>query len=205
MFGPKPRDYRKALPRRMRRQALKCVLSDKARQDRLICLENWDGVEGKTKSMTELLQKLEVSGSALMVTLDPEENVVRAAHNLGKVWTLPVNLLNAHELLRRETVIMTVDAARWAEEFLSAPLSRRRGAAIEEAPNAAEAEEPAPEQSVPEASVEEASAEDTTEEAGEIADEAVETPVDEEVAEDAAEAAAEAVDAPEDAEEEGQP
>ena len=82
--GPKPRDYRKALPRRMRRQALKCVLSDKARQDRLICLESWDGADGKTKSMAELLQNLEVSGSALMVTLDPEENVVRAAHNLGR-------------------------------------------------------------------------------------------------------------------------
>ena len=47
VFGPKPRDYRKALPRRMRRQALKCVLSDKARQDRLICLESWDGADGK--------------------------------------------------------------------------------------------------------------------------------------------------------------
>ena len=205
VFGPKPRDYRKALPRRMRRQALKCVLSDKARQDRLICLESWDGADGKTKSMAELLQNLEVSGSALMVTLDPEENVVRAAHNLGKVWTLPVNLLNAHELLRRETVIMTVDAARWAEEFLSAPLSRRRGAVVEEAPEAAEAEEPAVKQTATEASVEEASVEETpTDDAGEVADEAVETPVDEEAAEDAVNAAAEEIDAPADAEDEPQ-
>ena len=52
--------------------------------------------------------------------------MVRAAHNLGKVWTLPVTLLNAHELLRRETVIMTVAAARWAEEFLSAAPSQKR-------------------------------------------------------------------------------
>ncbi len=204
VFGPKPRDYRKALPRRMRRQALKCVLSDKARQDRLICLESWDGADGKTRSMAELLQNLEVSGSALMVTLDPEENVVRAAHNLGKVWTLPVNLLNAHELLRRETVIMTVDAARWAEEFLSAPLSRRRGAAVEEAPEAAEAEEPAVKQTAPEALVEEARVEETPDDAGAVADEAVDTPVDEEAGEDAVNAAAEEIDAPADAEDESQ-
>ena len=127
VFGPHPRDYRKAIPRRMRRLALKCVLSEKARQDRLICLDSTDAVDGKTRSMAELLQKLEISGSALMVTRDAEEKVVRAAHNLEKVWTLPVTLLNAHELLRRETVIMTVAAARWAEEFLSAA-PRRRGA-----------------------------------------------------------------------------
>ncbi len=208
VFGPKPRDYRKALPRRMRRQALKCVLSDKARQERLICLESWDGVDGKTKSMAELLQNLEVSGSALMVTLDPEENVVRAAHNLGKVWTLPVNLLNAHELLRRETVIMTVDAARWAEEFLSAPVRRRVGAAVEETPDDDEAEEPASEQVAPEASVEEARAEqateETTEDAGGAADEAVETPVDEEAVGDASEAAPEEQAGADDADEEAQ-
>ena len=126
VFGPHPRDHRKDIPRRMRRLALKCVLSDKARQDKLICLESMDAVDGKTKSMAELLQKLEVSGSALMVTRDAEEKVVRASHNLAKIWTLPVTLLNAHELLRRETVIMTVAAARWAEEFLSA-VPRRRG------------------------------------------------------------------------------
>ena len=124
VFGPHPRDYRKAIPRRMRRLALKCVLSDKARQDRLICLDSVDAVDGKTKSMVGLLQNLEVSGSALMVTQETDEKVVRASHNLAKIWTLPVTQLNAHELLRRETVIMTVAAARWAEEFLSADIRR---------------------------------------------------------------------------------
>ena len=131
VFGPHPRDHRKVIPRRMRRLALKCVLSAKAREDRLICLDSMDAVDGKTRSMADLLQKLQVSGSALMVTRDTDEKVVRAAHNLGKVWTLPVALLNAHELLRRETVIMTVAAARWAEEFLSAA-PRRRGRILEE-------------------------------------------------------------------------
>ena len=186
VFGPHPRDYRKAIPRRMRRLALKCVLSDKARQDRLICLESWDGVDGKTKSMADLLQNLQVSGSALVVTLDPEENVVRAAHNLGKVWTLPVNLLNAHELLRRETVIMTVDAARWAEEFLSAAPRRRGAIAVEDVPDEAEAGETVTEEGTPEASVADDSPEDEAVEAvDETADTGSETVEDAVAAEDA--------------------
>ena len=126
VFGPHPRSYRKALPKRYRRLALKCVLSDKARQDRLVCLNSMDTLNGKTKSMISLLENLNISGSALVVTKDSQEAVVQSARNLSKIWTLPVNLLNAHELLRRETVIMTVEAARWAEEFLQLEPQRKR-------------------------------------------------------------------------------
>ena len=132
VFGPHPRSYRKSLPRRMRRQALKCVLSDKARQERLVCLDSIDTVDGKTKSMVSLLQRLEISGSTLFITRQPEQSVIRASHNLGEVWTLPVTLLNAHELLRRETVIMTVEAARWAEQVLAAAPQRGSAAPDEE-------------------------------------------------------------------------
>ena len=126
VFGPHPRDYRKAMPRRMRRLALKCALSEKARQGYLVCLENLDSLDGKTRSMVSLLDNLGVTGSTLVVTQDSQGMVVRAAHNLEKVWTLPVNLLNAHDLLRRETVIITVAAARQAEEMWAAPLGHRQ-------------------------------------------------------------------------------
>ena len=126
-FGPHPRSYRKALPKRMRRLALKCVLSDKARQSKLVCLDSTDGVDGKTKSMVGLLANLGVNGSTLLVTRNPDDNVVQAAHNLKKVWTLPVNLLNAQQLLERDTVIITLDAVRWAEEALGSEPHGRRG------------------------------------------------------------------------------
>lgn len=129
VFGPHPRSYRKALPKRMRRLAIKCVLSDKARQDRLICLTSMDTIDGKTRSMASLLKNLNVEGSALVVTRASEDNVVRAAHNLEKIWTLPVALLNAQELLRRDVVIITLDAVRWAEQFLAKEPSRGGGAA----------------------------------------------------------------------------
>ena len=118
VFGPHPRSYRQALPRRMRRAALRCVLSQKARDGRLVCLNSLDTIDGKTKSMVELLANLGVSGSALLVTQGSNRGVVNAAHNLKKVWTLPVNQLNAQELLARETLIITREAVLWAEESL---------------------------------------------------------------------------------------
>ncbi len=120
VFGPHPRSYRAALPKRMKRQALRCVLSEKARQDRLVCLDATDSIDGKTKSMAQLLENLAVSGSALVVTKGTDRDVVLAAHNLQKIWTIPVHQLNAQELLARDIVIMTVEAARWAEESLAA-------------------------------------------------------------------------------------
>lgn len=126
-FGPHPRSYRKALPKRMRRAALRCVLSEKARNDRIVCLDSMDGIDGKTRSMTGLLARLNISGSALIVTLGADAEVVQAASNLKKIYTLPVNQLNAETLLSRDTLIMTVEAARWAEDTLASEPHGRRG------------------------------------------------------------------------------
>jgi large subunit ribosomal protein L4 len=135
VFGPHPRSYRKALPKRLRRQAVQCVLSAKARGGNLVCVDSMDTLDGRTKSMISLLRNLGISSSALVVTSESDANVVRAAHNIKGVWTLPLNLLNANDLLRRETLIMTVEAAQQAQEFWNAPINRgnRR-------PNAAGAE-----------------------------------------------------------------
>ena len=127
VFGPHPRSYRAALPKRMKRQALRCVLSDKARQNRLLCLDSTSTIDGKTKSMSQLLENLSVTGSALMVTKATDRDVVLAASNIKKVWTLPANQLNAQELLARDIVIMTVEAARWVEETLVNEPHGRRG------------------------------------------------------------------------------
>ena len=127
VFGPHPRSHRKALPKRMKRAAVRCVLSDKARSQRLVCLDSMDTVDGKTNSMVGLLERLNVSSSAIVVTMGTDQNVVRAAGNLKKIYTLPVNQLNAEALLSRDMLILTVEAARWAEESLSSEPHGRRG------------------------------------------------------------------------------
>ena len=125
VFGPHPRDYRKALPKRMRRQALKCALSEKIRAGGLLCVDSLDTLDGKTRSMAGLMAGLGISGSALVVTEQAEPAVARAGHNLKQVWTLPVNQLNAHELLRRGTVVITQDALRKGEAMWAANPNRR--------------------------------------------------------------------------------
>ena len=127
VFGPHPRSYRAALPKRMKRQALRCVLSEKARRERLFCLDSMNTIDGKTKSMAQLLENLSVSSSALVVTKGTDRYVVQAASNIQKIWTLPVEQLNAQELLSKDLVIMTVEAARWLEETLSSEPHGRRG------------------------------------------------------------------------------
>lgn len=130
-FGPKPRDYRKALPRAMRRKALQCVLSEKIRGGRLICVDSLDSLDGKTKSMKQVLENLSISGSVLVVTEEAQQNVARAGGNLKQVWTLPSDLVNANDVLKRQTILITVGAVRRIAELCSAPRYRTRRAASE--------------------------------------------------------------------------
>ena len=130
-FGPKPRDYRKALPRAMRRNALKCVISEKIRQGRLMCIDSLADLDGRTKSMNQLLQSLSLTGSVLIVTRDADQNVVQAGSNLKQVWTLPSDLVNANDVLKRQTFLITVDAMRRIEEICNAPRHRARTIAAE--------------------------------------------------------------------------
>lgn len=126
VFGPHPRDHRREMPRRMRHQALKCVLSEKVRGGRLILLDDLTLSLPRTKVMVQVLKDLGVSGSALIITRDPYQNLIRSAGNINKVWTLPVGLLNAYEVLKRDTVVMTLAAARRAEEIWANETSKKK-------------------------------------------------------------------------------
>ena len=110
----------------MRRQALKCALSDKIRQSDFICLDSTDELNGKTLSMTTLLNNLGISSSALLVTASSQSDVFRAGHNIPRLWTTPVNLLNANDVLNYKTLVMTVEAAKLAEQMWADPIGHRQ-------------------------------------------------------------------------------
>ena len=116
-FGPHPRSYRQDLPKKMRRLALRCVLSAKAVDGELKVLEEWDFSEPKTKKMVEALAALGVDSSALIVTPEPNENVIKSAHNLKKIKTLPANVINVNEILSYKLLLMTEAAVRMAEQL----------------------------------------------------------------------------------------
>ena len=114
-FGPKPRSHRKYMPKKMRHMALRCMLSQKAKDERLILVDQLDTLDGYTKSMVQALRALEVNGSALVVTKGSNQQVVRSTSNIPKIKVMPVNLLNAEALLSKEILVMTLDAVREAE------------------------------------------------------------------------------------------
>jgi len=116
-FGPHPRNYRQELPRKMRQLALRCVLSAKAADGELKVLEEWDFSEPKTRKMIEALKALGIDSSALIVTPEPNENVIKSARNLKNIKTLPANVMNVNEILSHKNLLMTEAAVRMAERL----------------------------------------------------------------------------------------
>ena len=114
------------MPKKMRQLALRCVLSAKAGDGELVVLEQLKLDEPRTKEMVRILAALGVDSSALIVTSEPEGNVVRAARNLPGVKTTPASLLNVVDLLSYKMLLMTVAAVRKAEQLWGERLSRRR-------------------------------------------------------------------------------
>ena len=117
VFGPHPRDHRVHMPRRMRHLALKCVLSEKVRRSKLLVVDDLSLETPSTKAMIEILGNLGATSSTLILTPEPETNVVLSARNLERTWTLPVSLLNAEQLLKRDLVIITRRALQRIEEL----------------------------------------------------------------------------------------
>jgi large subunit ribosomal protein L4 len=117
VFGPKPRDYSQALPKKMRRLALRCVLSAKASDGELKVLEDLKLDQPKTKEMVKILTALGVDSSALVAMAEPEENVVKSARNLPGIKTIPASLLNVVDLLSYKLLIMTEAAVRKVEQL----------------------------------------------------------------------------------------
>jgi len=110
IFGPKPRSYRQEMPKKMRRLALRCALSAKVRGEELMILEKLELDQPKTKEMEGIL-------AALGVTGEPEENVVKSAHNLAWIKTMPANMLNVVDILSYKMLLMTEAAVRKAEQL----------------------------------------------------------------------------------------
>ena len=116
-FGPHPRDYRQTVPKKMRRLALRSVLSAKAGDDELKILEELKFDEPKTRKMTQLLGVLGIASSALVVTAQPEESIIKSARNLPEIKTMPADLLNVLDIISCKMLIMTEAAVRKAEQL----------------------------------------------------------------------------------------
>jgi large subunit ribosomal protein L4 len=117
VFGPHPRDYHQAMPKSMRRLALRCVLSAKLEDGELKILESFKLDEIKTKNVVSILDAMQVDKTTLVVTGEGNVNLVKSARNLPGVKTLPANLLNVVDIISHNTLLIEVDAVRIAEQL----------------------------------------------------------------------------------------
>lgn len=116
--GPVPRDYTQKMPRKMRRLALRSALSAKVAAEQLIVLDKLAFDGPKTVEVLQLLDNLQVSGSAVILLPERNENVEKSARNLENVKTLRAGYLNIRDLLGHNYVIMSKDAVTQIESFL---------------------------------------------------------------------------------------
>ncbi|MBC7871788.1 MAG: 50S ribosomal protein L4 [Chitinophagaceae bacterium] len=108
--GPHPRKYTKDMPKKMRRQAIRCALSALVRDQQIIFIDNLAMTENKTKAMRQILNNLAGEGSALVLLADRNENVERSITNLPDAMYLRANYLNIRDLLKFDKVIVPLDA-----------------------------------------------------------------------------------------------
>jgi large subunit ribosomal protein L4 len=117
VFGPHPRDYHQAMPKSMRRLALRCVLSAKLEDGEMKILESLKLDEIKTKNVVGILGAMQADKTTLVVTGTGNVNLVKSARNLPGVKTLPANLLNVVDIISHNTLLIEVDAVRIAEQL----------------------------------------------------------------------------------------
>ena len=116
VFAPKPRDFVVAVPRKVRRIALKSVLTSKVQEQEIIVLDRLALTAAKTRQMAALLKNLGSPRKALVVVDKSDETILRATRNLPGITLTHVGTLNVYDILTHEKFIITQDAVRLVEE-----------------------------------------------------------------------------------------
>ncbi len=142
VFGPRPRSFSQRLPKRMRRLAIRSVLSAKAADGSLQVVDKLSLEKPRTKEIVALLANLGLERSTLLVTEETDRHILTSARNLSKVKVLPAPYLNVVDMLSHQHLLMTVGAVRRAEQLWGSARASRRRAPIP-------APEPPPEAEAP--------------------------------------------------------
>ena len=133
VFGPKPHPYHHDVPKKVRRLAIRSVLSDKVANQALIVVDNLSLEQPRTKDVVKILNNLPVgngssqqaqSGSKVLMMLPRrDENIVLSARNVPTAKVQHVSSINVIELLKHDYIIMPVQTVRWIEMVFGEGLS----------------------------------------------------------------------------------
>jgi len=107
--GPKPRDYSKKMPKKMRRGAIRSALSTLVRDNQLVVVDKLDIDTPKTKEVRQVLHALVNDQSALILVTAEQKSMRKSVNNLADAHSIIVDYLNIRDLLKYDKVIMPLD------------------------------------------------------------------------------------------------
>ena len=119
VFGPQPRSYDYALPKKMKRGALREALALKAQSGALVVIDALEAIEAKTKAAADLLKRLGANGKTLVIDVAPDESFVRAARNLAGVRLVASARVTARDVTDTTRVIATRAAVEKLQELFA--------------------------------------------------------------------------------------
>lgn len=116
VFAPKPRDYSYSLPKKVKRLAMKSVLSSKVVDSELIVLDQLTMEDYSTKKAVEVLSNIKAEKKALIIVNDNNDKVKKSFANIPFVATLPVGEINVYDILKYDSLVLTKDVVKRIEE-----------------------------------------------------------------------------------------
>jgi len=119
VFGPVVRSYALKVNVKAKKAALRCVLSEKLREKKIVVLESFELATHKTKALAGAIHGLGIEGKALLLDRKGNENLARAARNHPKLATADALGLNVYDALNAGTIVLSEDALRTVTEVLS--------------------------------------------------------------------------------------
>ena len=117
-FGPTPRSYRYAMPRKAKRLALRSIFSERMNASAVKIVEDFTVESGKTKDMVAILRGIVEPDRVVFVFHQNDEQTRRASRNIPWLRTLSCNRLNAHDLYYSKTILLTESAAQALGDIL---------------------------------------------------------------------------------------
>ncbi|MFA5367853.1 MAG: 50S ribosomal protein L4 [Dehalococcoidia bacterium] len=121
IFGPQARSYRQAMPKKMRRLALRCVLSCKVSDGEIKIIDNLSFDKPNTKEMSGIVKALELGPSLMIVTEEPDGNIYKSARNLNGTDVLPAYMMNVGDLLAHRQILISLPAIKKVDDIWRAP------------------------------------------------------------------------------------
>ena len=116
VFAPKPRDFSFRVNKKLKRLALKSVLSDKLANEKLVVLDRLEFPEIKTKQMVNVCTSLDINKALVVIDSPGDENVILSARNIPAIKTAYYNTINVYDILNHDSLVVTKGAIEKIQE-----------------------------------------------------------------------------------------